>query len=209
MIYQLKLKILCEGVRFDLAALKKYGRNVNIKYDPGVYNVSQELRTTVKLPQELILEDIFSNETTIVTAAQYPDSTMIVTYINEDNLGIINPQTGKSFPIIVKLPEIPNFWDDETIKGYKDVRIISTCGLYQANLWLFHQCALPNSKNECRFCGVQCIENTKDNDIFSLINAMDNPIQEYVKIKNKATDVVKVLKNAIEKFYKNKKTKKK
>mgnify|MGYP001005226507 CR=1 FL=1 len=162
-IFKLKLRILCEGLKFDKNSLAKLRQTFDYKSDPGIYNVSQVSDTGVDLPQEIILRSVHSAAYTVVAAAHYPESTMLVTYLDNGKLGIIDTSNQATLPVLVELPETPAFWRNETIPGYKDIRILSTCGLYQANLWLFHECALPDKDQECRFCGVKCIENSKNN----------------------------------------------
>ena len=201
-IFKLKLRILCEGLKFDKNSLAKLRQTFDYKSDPGIYNVSQVSDTGVNLPQEIILRSVHSAAHTVVAAAHYPESTMLVTYLDNGKLGIIDKLNQAILPVLVELPETPAFWRNETIPGYKDIRILSTCGLYQANLWLFHECALPDKDQECRFCGVKCIENSKNNkNLFSLYNAIHNPQDEARKMILSAPNIARILRKAIAEYY--------
>ena len=201
-IFKLKLRILCEGLNFDKNSLAKLRQTFNYKSDPGIYNVSQVSDPGIDLPQEIILRDVHSTAYTVVAAAHYPESTMLVTYLANGNLGIIDTSNQTILPVLVELPETPAFWNNETIPGYRDIRILSTCGLYQANLWLFHECALPDKNQECRFCGVKCIENAKNkNNLFSLHNAIHHPQDESQKMFLLAPSIAKILRKAIAEYY--------
>lgn len=152
-IAHVKAQLLTQGIGFSPHV---FDRCAPIKYNSFAYNHSspkgmQARRKTSGGPQELILTN--QKCASVVSCIEDPDSPYWLER-DEAGLSIINRVVGETLPVKVILPPLPHYWSQKTASNTSMLRIVGTCALCQANVWLWHECAYVFTGQQCRFCGI-------------------------------------------------------
>ena len=175
------------------------------KADPHVYNVSQDLKAlTSPTPQELLLIEPTGNQQLVTAATSYPNSRLLLTR-RGSTWGLKDPDDNSFLSVEVRLPPKPAFWRLCLSDGMQYVRIVSTCGLFQANLWLWHDCAYPSTARQCRFCGVQKVESQRGASgllsMTDILRHIENPGWWKERRPRAAETIITVLDEALRTHY--------
>lgn len=190
-----KAHILSKGVRVDYDILRNFS---NYKKESFVYNDSRWATPSLRqlTPQELMLTNLDGSHSTVVSCITYPNSPLILTADSSMHLKLVDTSEGDTeLPVRISLLREPLFWSRDTTDGFPMGRIVSTCGLCEANVWLWHDCALPYEGVGCAFCGINSVaKNRLSRDLLMVRDFMQVSDPEALWLNKKEL----VLRNVVE-----------
>lgn len=154
-----KAKILSNGLRIDQKTLAYLAQIPNYKRESFVYNDSHwELREfSAVCPQELMLRTTDGKYETVASCI-VSQSSRLSLVVDGDRLTIQDSSDPDiTSQVQVDLLPHPAFWNETDPNGTQLGRILNTCGLCEANIWLWHECMLPFLGKPCKFCGINSV----------------------------------------------------
>ncbi len=172
----MKAKILSHGIRIENEALEYLSGRSNYKRESFVYNDSRwPLKEFSHLsPQELSIKNLDGKYETVVSCIVAADSPLAL-IVKDDHLAINDTSDPElASRVAIDLLPYPAFWFETDDDGVPLGRTVNTCGLCEANIWLWHDCALPYSGDGCKFCGINSVASKrKQLDLLSVASLSD------------------------------------
>lgn len=201
-----KARVLSNGIKIDNEALAYLSKHPDYKHESYVYNDSRwQLREFVELcPQELCLSSVKDGNETVVSCIINQSSPISLT-VRDEQLAIhdrVAPDLTSR--VSVKLLPDPSYCSEIDANGVPFGRYVSTCGLCEANIWLWHDCFLPYDRRGCAFCGINTVATKrKRTDLLSASMLSDRDTAQVVWEERKTMvlgSVVRALKRALETY---------
>lgn len=201
-----KAAILANGINLSFVEFPDNG----YKYSSKAYNFSSPLlirgakRNINIIPQELIIDD--NQEHTSTVSCIVDPSSKYSAVQDGSKMRLWDSINSLDCGVEIIIPKEPSFWKDKTSNDIPMVRILSTCGLCQANLWLWHECAYALNGKQCKFCGSAMQSKWKQNDLINLAEYLASNSSSFKQKWARDRDIVldavtETINHAIQKYY--------